>query len=200
MNDAQYGILSGTVFTITNSVSGILMGYQVDRFNRKYLLLFSSFVWNLILATTYFADSYGGMIAIRMSFAVISSVHTPACISLINDLYSHEDRGKANSVYVTAISFGVGMANLTSLINTRFGWRVSAIIVSSIGLFFSILILCIKEPIRQSDRGTQYLLEKQSKSPLVQAKVSDFIRETMNRSSQIRRANSLYSHRMITDE
>ena len=166
MNDAEYGILSGTVFTMTNSISGILLGYQVDRFNRKYLLLASCFLWNVILATTYFVDSYGGIIAIRMAFAVISSVHTPACISLINDLYNHEDRGKANSVYVTAISFGVGMANLTSLINTKVGWRVAAVIVSCIGIFFSILILCIQEPIRQSDRGTQYLLEKQSPSPI----------------------------------
>ena len=27
MNDAEYGILSGTVFTMTNSISGILLGY-----------------------------------------------------------------------------------------------------------------------------------------------------------------------------
>ena len=48
ISNAQYGVLSGTVFTMTNSFAGILLGYQVDRYNRKYILIMSCVAWNLV--------------------------------------------------------------------------------------------------------------------------------------------------------
>lgn len=87
MTDTQFGFVSGTVFIITNSVSALILGYQVDKFNRKRLLLFSSFLWNLALGLLYFVQTYRQLIVVRMAFGVISSVHTPACISMIHDLF-----------------------------------------------------------------------------------------------------------------
>lgn len=88
-----------------------------------------------------------------MGFAIISSVHTPASISLIGDYFEHENRSKANSIYVAAISFGIGLANLTSLINNTFGWRLCSLIVSLIGVALSLFGLTIYEPERTDDRG-----------------------------------------------
>jgi MFS family permease len=98
---------------------------------------------------------------IRMAFAVLSSVHTPACISLIGDYFDHENRSKANSVYVTAVSFGVGLANLTTIMNEQEGWRNSILIVSGIGLGCGMLGLTIEEALRSNDRGNEFLLTKE---------------------------------------
>jgi predicted MFS family arabinose efflux permease len=130
------------------------MGYQVDKFNRKYLLIICSLIWNIICVSIYFTTDYYMLIAIRISFAIVSSVHTPCCISLINDFFQHENRAKANSVYVAAISVGVGFANLTSFINEAVGWRDSILVVSGIGMVATILIFFMEEPLRQADRGT----------------------------------------------
>jgi ACS family D-galactonate transporter-like MFS transporter len=138
---------------MTNSISSLVLGYQVDNFNRKYLLVGSCLVWNVICALSYFIDSFAMMVLIRMSFAVISSVHTPGCISLIGDYFEHENRSKANSVYVAAISFGMGLANLTSLINNSIGWRECSLVVSGIGIVFSLVALSLYEPARTDDRG-----------------------------------------------
>ena len=146
--------MSGTIFTATNSISGIVMGYQVDRFNRKYLLVVCALLWNLICLLMYWTTNYYVLIAIRMGFGVVSSVHTPCCISLINDYFQHENRARANSVYVAAISIGVGFANLTSFINEAVGWRDSVLVVTGIGFVITFLILFLEEPIRRSDRGT----------------------------------------------
>ena len=148
MSNTQYGFVSGTVFTLVNSFSGIFMGYQVDKFNRKYMLIICGFLWNLISYATYYVGSYEQLLLVRMGFAILSSVHTPACISLINDYFDHEDRARANSVYVTAVSVGVGCANLTSLINSEIGWRNSVIVVSIIGLFVTLLCCFLEEPRR----------------------------------------------------
>ena len=46
LDNKQYAIVTGTAFTLVNSVSGIVMGYQVDKLNRKYLLIVCSVLWN----------------------------------------------------------------------------------------------------------------------------------------------------------
>ena len=148
MTNTEFGIITGTAFTLTNSISGIAMGYQVDKFNRKKLLIVCSFIWNSITMLSYFVQSYYQLLYIRMGFAAVSSIHVPACISLINDYFRHEDRSKANSVFVAAVSVGVGLANLTSIVNNEIGWRNSSVLVSCIGIFVTFLLICIKEPRR----------------------------------------------------
>lgn len=93
-----------------------------------------------------------------MIFAVLSAPHTPACISLIGDFFEHEDRSKANSVYVAAISFGVGLASLTTIMNSAIGWRNCSLVVSGVGMCISLLALTIEEPVRTNDRGNQLKL------------------------------------------
>jgi len=91
-----------------------------------------------------------------MAFAFISSLHTPACISLIGDYFDHENRSKANSIYVAAISFGVGLANLTSIVNQSIGWRESALVVAGVGILSGFLGLTLNEADRTNDRGNQF--------------------------------------------
>jgi predicted MFS family arabinose efflux permease len=54
----------------------------------------------------------------------------------------------ANSIFVTAVSFGVGAANLTSIMNQKIGWRNSALACSSFGVVVAILLITIEEPKR----------------------------------------------------
>lgn len=148
LDEAQYGLLSGTFFTFPNSFAAIIMGYQVDKFNRKYLLLTCIILWNLICLIMFFSNAYYQLILTRIGFALISSVHNPACISLINDYFQHEQRARANALYVTAISFGVGFANLTSFMNEQVGWRNCVLITSGFGFLVGLLVTCLKEPLR----------------------------------------------------
>ena len=128
----------------------------------------------------YWTTNYYMLVVIRMGFGVVSSVHTPCCISLINDYFQHENRARANSVYVAAISIGVGFANLTSFINEAVGWRDSVLVVTGIGLAVTVLILLLKEPLRQSDRGTQEQFESQ-----VEKKLGTTMGHHLSRASRI---------------
>jgi len=46
LSETEYGILSGTTYTIITAVSGILMGFLADRFNRKWALVGVAFLWS----------------------------------------------------------------------------------------------------------------------------------------------------------
>jgi len=91
--------------------------------------------------------------AIRIAFAMLNSVHTPACVSLIKDYFQHEARSRANSCYVAAVSLGVGMANLTSILDEAVGWRYSSLLVGLFGLFTTSLICCLEEPPRMCEKA-----------------------------------------------
>jgi len=57
------------------------------------------------------------MVVLRVAFSILASANIPACISLINDYYPNEQRAKASSVYVMAVSIGICFANLTTLLD-----------------------------------------------------------------------------------
>jgi predicted MFS family arabinose efflux permease len=61
---------------------------------------------------------------------------------------------------VTAVSIGVGCANLTSLINNEIGWRNSIIVVTMIGLFITFLCCFLEEPRRKCEKSNQIMLEQ----------------------------------------
>lgn len=102
----------------------------------------------------HFVEDWIQLLIIRIGFAIVSSVHTPACISLINDLFTHKNRSKANSVYVAAISIGVGFANLTSFINDAVGWRNAILVVTGVGGIITLGLFFLDEPIRRAELGT----------------------------------------------
>jgi len=51
-------------------------------------------------------------------------------------------------VYVSAISIGVGFANLTSFIDDAVGWRNASLVVCGIGGIITSTLLCLEEPER----------------------------------------------------
>mmetsp|Transcript_17902 Transcript_17902/g.30446 ORF Transcript_17902/g.30446 Transcript_17902/m.30446 type:complete len:229 (+) Transcript_17902:183-869(+) len=146
MSDSQYGFVSGPVFTLVTQLSMFVMGYFVDKYNRRALLLVFCVLWNSVCLLNYFVEEYWQLLTIRIMFAMLGSVSPPACISLINDYFKNEQKARASSVYVMAVSFGVCCANLTTLINNQYGWRNATLIVSVIGVAVGFLASFLEEP------------------------------------------------------
>eukprot|EP00347_Sterkiella_histriomuscorum_P024287 403331654 len=157
MNDTEYGVVTGTAFTIINCCFGMFMGYLADRVTqRKYFLLFCSLMMNVFTGVSYFTQSFLQILIPRMFHAVFLSACVPISVSLINDYFDKESLGKANSFYCFGIYIGVGLSSLTLLIDRACGWRNSILIVCTICSGFGLLCLILIEPKRQkiqSDQG-----------------------------------------------
>ena len=131
-----------------NGTAGQAMNYFVDKFNRKYLLLLFGLLQHGICMATYYVTSYEELIVIRTAFGIIQSINTPACLSLIQDYFKGKWM-KVQQFYGLAVSLGVGLASLSSLLNAKVGWRYTAVTISFIGVFISLLTLFLREPDRQ---------------------------------------------------
>ena len=83
-------MVTGTVFTLLNSIFGLLMGYLADRYNRKLLLLSSTLVYTLMTLACSFTGNFVEVIIPRSLFSLLMAACIPVSVSLINDYFAHE--------------------------------------------------------------------------------------------------------------
>ncbi len=58
MTAERYALVVGTVFTLINSVFGLLMGYFADSFNRKWILFITTIMYTLMTLLTSYVNSF----------------------------------------------------------------------------------------------------------------------------------------------
>jgi MFS family permease len=101
----------------------------------------------------------------RVGLGVGEATLTPSALSLINDYFPKEKRGRAVSLYMSGISMGTAIGSILGgwivaqvmktpevtlpLIGTIEGWRATFLIVGVPGLILALLMLTVKEPHRR---------------------------------------------------
>jgi MFS family permease len=121
LSGAAYGLITGTVFTLVNAVFGLLMGYLADRYNRKWLLLVISLLWNTMTILSAFIHNFTNALILRIMFSFFMSACVPLSVSLINDYFVHEQRGRANSLFAFGIYLGGGLSSLSLVLDKQVG-------------------------------------------------------------------------------
>ena len=121
MTAEKYGIVTGTVFTLINSVFGLLMGYLADKFNRKWMLLGTTIMYTLMTLATAYTHNFTEVLIPRIMFSFFMAACIPMSVSLINDYFKHEQRGRANSLFAFGIYLGGGLSSLSGILNKNVG-------------------------------------------------------------------------------
>lgn len=121
MTTAQYGIVTGVAFTFVNSICGLLMGYFADKYNRKWPLVITTVLYTLMTLACAYTNSFTSVLFPRMLFSFFESACVPYSISLINDYFEHEMRGRANSLFAFGIYLGGGLSSLSQILNEYLG-------------------------------------------------------------------------------
>jgi MFS family permease len=121
MTDERYALVKGTVFTLINSIFGLLFGYLADSFNRKWILVITTVAYTLMTLASAYVHTFVQVLIPRILFSFFMAACIPVSVSLINDYFSHEWRGRANSMFAFGIYLGGGLSSLTVLVNEKFG-------------------------------------------------------------------------------
>lgn len=87
LTETEYGILSGTTYTIITAVAGLLMGFLADKFNRKFSLIIISFIWSSLTLVQSFATGFYSILIPRAFLEIALSATFPLCFSLISDSF-----------------------------------------------------------------------------------------------------------------
>jgi MFS family permease len=165
LSDTQIGLLLGPAFAIFYITLGIPLGWLADRKSRRMLIGWGIALWSVMTALSAFAKNFTQLFLFRIGLGVGEAALTPSALSLINDYFPKDKRGRAVSLYMSGISMGTAIGSILGgwivaqvmktpevtlpLIGVIEGWRATFLIVGIPGLILALLMLTVKEPYRR---------------------------------------------------
>ena len=107
LTDTQIGLLLGPAFAIFYATMGLPLGYMADRMKRISIVSIGIFVWSLATAASGFAQNFWHLFTARMMVGVGEATLSPCALSIINDSFPAEKRGRPIGVYTMGMSIGI---------------------------------------------------------------------------------------------
>ncbi|HJW16108.1 MAG TPA: MFS transporter [Flavisolibacter sp.] len=130
------------IYGFMSPVSGII----ADKFNRKWLIVFSLFVWSAVTYAMGYATTFNELYWLRAIMGVSEALYIPAGLSLIADFHSTKSRSLAIGIHMTGLYVGQALGGFGATIADRFSWHTTFHTFGMIGIGYSIiLILFLKE-------------------------------------------------------
>jgi len=123
--DASASKLQWMVDSYLLVFAGLLLvfGTLGDRFGRKLALQAGVSIFGLASLGALVADSADQVIAVRAAMGVGAALIMPATLSIIANLFTGEERGKAIAIWAALAAVGIGLGPLTGgLLLEWFAW------------------------------------------------------------------------------
>jgi MFS family permease len=148
LSDTALGAVT-TVFTLVYAAVGLPIGRLADTWVRTRLITAGVTVWSVLTAMTGLAQSFWMLVAARIGVGIGETTCSPACQSLIGDLYPREKRSRALGFFMLGLPIGLFLAYATAAwLGPTYGWRACFVFAAVPGLVIAYLIFKLPEPPR----------------------------------------------------
>jgi MFS family permease len=148
LDDAQLGLI-GTAFTLMYAAVGLPIGRLADTWVRTRLISAGLALWSALTAVSGMVHGYAGLVAARLGVGIGEATCSPACQSLIGDLFPPEKRSRALGTFMLGLPFGLCLSYLTGAwLGAEYGWRTCFMFAAVPGFVVALLILKLPEPPR----------------------------------------------------
>jgi sugar phosphate permease len=184
LSDVQLGLL-GSSFAATYGISAPMVGFIVDRVQRKASILGGLRIWSLICMATAVSRSFAQLLFFRAAEGLGETIYFPASMSFIGDYHGKVTRSRAMGTHQTSVYIGtIAGGFFAGLIGQRYGWRSSFIVFGGAGIVLSfVLSRLLVEPSRgaadEADTGAAIAPEGASHG----VSVAEFFRLVCSRPS-----------------
>lgn len=156
---ANFGRLMGIFLWIYGFMSP-LSGIIADKFNRKWIIVGSLFVWSGVTFAMGYADNFDHLYVLRAVMGVSEALYIPAGLSLIADFHSSKTRSLAIGIHMTGLYMGQVLGGFGATIAHSYSWQYTFHVFGFIGVIYSlILIVFLRQPsnfVSQSSSGLQH--------------------------------------------
>ena len=165
LTDLDLSLVEGVAVAIPLAMSGIPIGMLADRMNRMRLMLAMTGLWIAAALGTALAPSVPLLFAMRVLAATAGAAMLTTSVSLAADFSPPEHRGQAmlvnnlGKIAFSAAALPVGAALLfyftqhpfpaVSGIGRLQPWRAAHLALAAGGLLAAMLLLFVREPVRQ---------------------------------------------------
>jgi len=130
------------IYGFMSPISGII----ADKFNRKWLIIGSLFVWSGVTYLMGYAETFNQIYWLRALMGVSEALYIPAGLSLIADFHSPKTRSLAIGIHMTGLYMGQALGGFGATIADKFSWQATFHSFGIVGIIYSvILVFFLKE-------------------------------------------------------
>ena len=188
ISGTQMSLLLGFAFAVFMGIASLPIAWLADRRDRSRILAAGILLWSLMTGLGAFADSYGMLFAARIGVGIGEAVLVPVGASLIADLFTRDQLGRANAIVLLGTASGAGLALVVGgavihwvtetgihgvgLLEGFRGWQAAFLLAALPGIPLGLLVLLtVRDP-----RPLRAVVPAQGSSPLGEPRWAEFIR------------------------
>ena len=150
----NFGYLMGIflwVYGFMSPVSGIV----ADKFNRKWLITGSLFVWSGVTWMMGYANTFNQLYWLRAVMGISEALYIPAGLSLIADYHSDKTRSLAVGIHMTGLYMGQALGGFGATLAANDSWQAAFHSFGIVGVVYAIILIMFlrekKAPVATKD-------------------------------------------------
>jgi MFS family permease len=156
LTDTELGLIGGLAFSLIYAVAAFVFGFLADRSSRRAVILFGLVCWSAATAASGLATSFWSLFAARFVTGIGEASLYPCAMSILQDAYPAEKRGRAIGLIGASTALGGGLGiGLGGWLVEHIGWREVFFYYGGAGLLAIPLLLVMIEPKRSHDHTTK---------------------------------------------
>ncbi|MES2006071.1 MAG: MFS transporter [Bacteroidota bacterium] len=125
------------IYGCMSPVSGIF----ADRFNRKWLVVVSLFVWSGVTFAMGYATTFQQLYWLRAIMGISEALYIPAGLSLIADFHSSKTRSLAIGIHMTGFYMGQALGGFGATVAASYSWQTTFHSFGIIGVVYSVVLI-----------------------------------------------------------
>ncbi|MGN6402317.1 MAG: MFS transporter [Flavisolibacter sp.] len=135
------------IYGFMSPVSGIV----ADKFNRKWLIVVSLFVWSGVTYAMGYATTFNQLYWLRAIMGISEALYIPAGLSLIADYHSSKTRSLAIGVHMTGLYMGQALGGFGATIAAKYSWHTTFHSFGIIGIVYALVLIFFLREIKTPD-------------------------------------------------
>ena len=137
------------IYGIMSPISGMI----ADKVNRKWLIIFSLFIWSTVTFFMGYATSYLQLYWLRALMGFSEALYIPAGLSLISDYHTSKTRSLAIGIHMSGIYMGQALGGFGATLANRFSWQQAFHTFGFLGIAYSlVLFFFLKDEVRSVNK------------------------------------------------
>ena len=169
LNDTQTGLIGGLVTGVFYALAGLPLARIADQFSRKWLIIAGVIGWSSMTMASGLAVGFWTLCLARLLLSVGDATLGPAANSMIANVFPAQRLSQPLSIFAAAASIGnalasvlvAGLLALSPWIAPHLSWdgapmapwRLVMLGLGLVGILPFLLMLRVREPIRQAQAG-----------------------------------------------
>jgi len=141
-SDQDFGMLMA-VFLWVYALLSPLGGLVADKFNRRWTVIGSLFVWSVVTWMTGEMQTYSQMLVCRGLMGISEAFYIPAALALITDFHTGHTRARAIGVHQSGIYAGLALGGIGGYIAQASSWRNCFVWFGSAGVIYALVLIVV---------------------------------------------------------